>query len=191
MSADHRGLRDAIVRELDRIDEVATQLWDGDCDFTTDSGHPGWTYGHVATHIARGSDILADAVLSLSGETGDLQQRALERSAEIGSEATRPGAVIITDFEHATRRFARIVDTVPVENWPTTPVPTGGRAASISDLVGTWLGEMRLHVPALHLNGKQISRISADKCLLIDLLPAAAHPPREVDMPDVGPSVRP
>lgn len=183
MSADHRGLRDAVARELARIDEVATQLWDGDCDFTTDSGHPGWTYGHVATHIARGSDILAEMVLKLSGETGDLRPGAFERSAEIGSEATRPGAVIITDFERATRRFARIAGAVTAENRPTTPIPMGGRSASISDIVATWLGEMRLHIPALQLNGKQIRRIPAGKCLLVDLLPMAARPPRTVDIP--------
>jgi len=183
MSADQRGLREAIARELDRIGDVATQLWDGDCDFTADSGHPGWTYGHVATHIARGSEILADTVLSLSAETGDLRQAAIERSTEIDREATRPGAVIITDFEHATRRFARIVDAVPAEEWSTTLLPTGGRSASISDIVGVWLAEMRLHVPALLLNGERSSRTPTDQCLLIDFLPTAAHPPRAVDVP--------
>ncbi|MBU3067790.1 maleylpyruvate isomerase N-terminal domain-containing protein [Nocardia sp. NEAU-G5] len=178
MTADHHRLREAITEELDRIDRIAAQLWDGDCDFTADSGHPGWSFGHVAAHIARGSDFLAGVLLTLSSGSDELRNNALERSDEIDREATRPGAVIITDFEQAAHRFAHSIDTVPEDRWSSTRVATGRISASVEDIIEIWLQEMRIHVPALTLGHEQDSRAPRSQCLITDFLPETAHPPR-------------
>ncbi|WP_063043417.1 maleylpyruvate isomerase N-terminal domain-containing protein [Nocardia pseudovaccinii] len=177
MTTDHHTLRVAVEEELDRIDRMAALLWEGDCDFTADSGHPGWSYGHLATHIARGSDILAGTVLTASGVADELLQNALERSKEIDREATRPGAVIITDLEQAAHRFANIIEALPEEKWASTAEATGGRSVSVADIVGMWLHEMRSHMPALTLDHERDSNPPWKQCMIVDLLPGAAHPP--------------
>ncbi|WP_040691035.1 maleylpyruvate isomerase N-terminal domain-containing protein [Nocardia vinacea] len=183
MAANRHTLREAIGEELERIDRVAAQLWDGDCDFTADSGHPGWSYGHLATHIARGSDYLSGTLLTLSSDADALLRNALDRSAQIDREATRPGAVIVTDFEQATHRFVHVLDAVPREKWSSTLVATGGRSASVGDIAELWLQEMRIHVPALTLDHIEHSDTPDSRCLIIDLLPETAQPPRRATKP--------
>ncbi|MFE3798976.1 maleylpyruvate isomerase N-terminal domain-containing protein [Nocardia tengchongensis] len=171
MTADRHQLRAAISEEVDRIDRMAAHLWDGDCDFSADSGHPGWSYGHVAAHIARGSDFLSGILLTGSTDAGDLRGNALERSREIDREATRPGAVIITDVEQAVHRFADLVLTLPDEQWSTMPIVTEGRSASVVHIIETWLREMRIHIPALALNYEPNGDPAQGECQLAELLP--------------------
>jgi maleylpyruvate isomerase len=113
-----------------------------DADVLAPSGLPGWTRGHVLSHIARNADSLVNRLVSAS--TGvDIPQYPSPAAREAGIEAgaTRPIDEQIRDIEESHRRFADAADAVPPANW--AAALTSGTPAS--NILEARLREVAFH----------------------------------------------
>lgn len=104
---------DAATRRL-----MATLLEADDETMREPSLLPGWSRGHVATHLARNADAMRNFVLSARAGTfvGMYGSREL-RNADIDNGAARPAALLVDDVATASARLAIEYTTVPGDLW--------------------------------------------------------------------------
>lgn len=106
---------------------------------------PGWTRGHVLTHVARNADGFVN--LLTAARTGDLipmYASAAARAADIEAGAARPPAAQLDDLRRTADRFAEAVAAMPAEAWTATvQTPRGPRVAAL--LVWGRLREVEVH----------------------------------------------
>ncbi|GAA2717223.1 maleylpyruvate isomerase family mycothiol-dependent enzyme [Micromonospora olivasterospora] len=82
---------------------------------------PGWTRGHVLTHLARNADALVNLLTAArTGERIPMYASADARSADIEAGAPRPPATHLDDLRRTADRFAEAVAAMPVEAWAAT-----------------------------------------------------------------------
>jgi maleylpyruvate isomerase len=80
---------------------------------------PGWTRGHVLTHVARNADgatrMLRAAAQGVVGEQypGGME----ERNADIEAGSGRPAAEIVEDVITSARRLDAAIDAMPQDAW--------------------------------------------------------------------------
>ena len=85
---------------------VATTLDLDDAAVREPSTLPGWSVGHVLTHVARNADGMVNlARWAITGEPHPMYQSAESRAADIDSGATRPISIIVDDLLASARRF--------------------------------------------------------------------------------------
>lgn len=118
---------DAALAALDGSTEalVATASGFSDADVRAPSLLPGWTRGHVLTHLARN----ADAMLNLVAYARDGQERPLyvsreSRDADIEAGAARPAAEMQADLSAAAQRLRSALGELTEEQW-STPIQWG------------------------------------------------------------------
>lgn len=107
---------------------------------------PGWTVGHLLTHVARNADSHTGMVeAAAEGRIerqypGGYEQR--ERDIEAGQG--RPAAELVADVAAAHRRLERAWDTLSPEQWE---MGLGNRATltSLPDLVALRWREVEIH----------------------------------------------
>lgn len=98
---------------------------------------PGWTRGHVLTHVARNAD--GGTRLLTWARTGveSYEYPSVEaRAAEIEDGAGRPAAALVGDVRESARRFADAYTLMSAEAWERTVEWTSGArhpAARASD----------------------------------------------------------
>ncbi|MGR6320994.1 maleylpyruvate isomerase family mycothiol-dependent enzyme [Micromonospora soli] len=106
---------------------------------------PGWTRGHVLTHLARNADGFVN--LLTAARTGDpvpMYASPAARAADIEAGAARPPAAHLDDLRRSAGRFAAAVAAMPVEAWTATvQTPRGPRVAAL--LVWGRLREVEVH----------------------------------------------
>jgi maleylpyruvate isomerase len=79
---------------------------------------PGWTRGHVLTHLARNADGLARGLRSARTGDGTTVYASREaRDADVEAGARRPAAVLAADVRDAAAAFAREAARMPDEAW--------------------------------------------------------------------------
>lgn len=67
---------------------------------------PGWTRGHVLTHVARNADGMGNLVSwAVSGVRTPMYPSAAARSADIDAGAARPAKVIVADLRESAERL--------------------------------------------------------------------------------------
>ena len=90
---------------------------------------PGWTVGHVLTHLARNADsVVRRLAAAQDGRLVDQDPGGPEgRSAEIEAGADRPAAELVADVRAADAAVDRLFDTVPDEVWD-RPIRRSGPA---------------------------------------------------------------
>ncbi len=110
-SADVRAATDRLLRTARTL---------SDDDVPAPSLLPGWSRGHVLTHLARGADAMCNV---LSGVTTGVEKPAYPsqeaRDAAIEAGAARPIAQQIADVETSFERFHATVAAVPAHEWET------------------------------------------------------------------------
>src|SRR5919112_2556425 len=75
---------------------------------------PGWTRGHLLTHLARNADGLVNVAHSaVSGHLVPMYKSAAARNADVEAGAGRPAATLATDVENAAQRLAEELRRVP------------------------------------------------------------------------------
>ncbi|MFI7599788.1 maleylpyruvate isomerase family mycothiol-dependent enzyme [Actinoplanes sp. NPDC049681] len=102
---------------LEAIDEATAKLLGTVRRLTDDeirqpSLLPGWTRGHVLTHVARGGEALRRA---LHGQPPYPSQEA--RDADIEAGARRPAADVLADITATADAFRAAVAGFPAERW--------------------------------------------------------------------------
>jgi maleylpyruvate isomerase len=108
---------------LDQTEDATTVLLEtvarlSDQDVRQPSGLPGWTRGHVLTHLARGGDALRDL---LEGGPGYPSREARDAAIEAG--AGRSVDELTADLRVSAAAFREAVLNQPDERWsrPVTP----------------------------------------------------------------------
>jgi maleylpyruvate isomerase len=117
-----------------------------DADVRAPSALPGWTRGHVLTHIARNADSLVNRLISAA--TGvDIPQypSPAARDAAIDAGATRPIAEHLRDLEESQQRFANAVEAVPPASWANDMLWMSGETRPASKILDARLREVAIH----------------------------------------------
>jgi len=116
-----KELLDAAIRRLLRT--VATLE---DDDVAGPSGLPGWSRGHVLTHLARAADSRTGLLTAArAGKIGRQYPSEESRAQEIEAGARHPAPVILVDLRQALDRLRDVV---------------AGHAAQLWNAPGEWLG---------------------------------------------------
>ena len=108
-------LDDAMTRLLRTVDTFDA------ADVAADSLLPGWTRGHVLTHLARNADGFVNLLTSArTGERIPMYASAATRTADIEAGAARPPAALLDDLRRSAERFTEAVAAMPVQAWAAT-----------------------------------------------------------------------
>jgi maleylpyruvate isomerase len=153
MSAPTAQLTALRASTTDLLDGIVAEAWT-DAQVRAPSLLPGWTRGHVLTHIARNADGIARA---MSGALrGEIVPRypggRAGRDADIEAGATRTHAELVADVRESAERLARVIDAVAAaDGWelPTEDLKVGeyvlGRWREVEvhrvDLAGSYTAE--------------------------------------------------
>jgi maleylpyruvate isomerase len=94
---------------------------------------PGWTVGHVLTHVARNADALTNLLnWARTGVETPAYASPEAREADIQGGAGRPMAEQIADIRAAHERFADAAASMPAAAWAfPLPAPIGQSAAGV------------------------------------------------------------
>ncbi|QKW40160.1 maleylpyruvate isomerase family mycothiol-dependent enzyme [Actinomadura sp. NAK00032] len=127
-------------------DLLATAARLGDADVRAPSLLPGWTRGHVLTHVARNADggtrLLTWARTGVeSHEYPSLDARA----AEIEAGAGRPAATLLADVRQSADRFADAFARMPDDAWARTVQWTTGARHPAARAADARLTEVLIH----------------------------------------------
>ena len=124
------ALRDATARLETAVQQCRTD--NGPEAFAAPSLLPGWSVGHVVTHLARNADGLRRVLVG--AKVGQLLQpydSPQARSADIEQGATRSTDSIAADLVSANRNLAELIDSLPQTVWTATvDLGRGGPAGS-------------------------------------------------------------
>lgn len=134
----------AIERATGQLLASAAELTDA--QMRAGSLLPGWTRGHVMTHVARNADggarLLRWARTGVEGyEYPSMQARA----AEIEAGAGRPAARLVADVRDSAARFADEYRLMPAEAWTRTVRWTSGRERPAARAADSRLTEVLVH----------------------------------------------
>ena len=144
---------DVPVDDLARVSEAEQRLFASirafdDAEVRAPSLLPGWSVGHVLTHLARNADShrrrteAARAGVMVDQYPGGLEERA----AEIEAGAARPAAAVLEDVAVASARMLGAWADVPVPAWAGVTRDASGRERPLSELPGRrWL-EVEVHL---------------------------------------------
>ena len=88
---------------------------------------PGWTVGHVLTHVARNADAYTNLLTWAADRRGDPRVRDARRPARRASRPAPPGPLAeqLDDIRAAHERFADAAAAMPAEAW-TFHLPSTG-----------------------------------------------------------------
>ncbi|NYE74980.1 maleylpyruvate isomerase family mycothiol-dependent enzyme [Microlunatus parietis] len=118
-----------------------------DEDWRAPSRLPGWTRGHVATHIARQADALGRLLSgAASGTPGTMYASDEERNAEIEAGAGRSGLDLQIDLDTAAEQlWERMEEVDAAGKWGESVALRGGGTAPARLLPLARLTEVVLH----------------------------------------------
>ena len=130
--------------QTDRLLQTVATLQDA--DLRAPSLLPGWTRGHVLTHVARNADGLGNVVRSaLTGETIPMYASTESRNADIETGAGRSPADLEADLESSAERLLALLADVPADRLDAV-VPTGrGWDLAIHEVPWMRLREVTYH----------------------------------------------
>ena len=107
---------DLLLQSVARLDER---------DLRAPSRLPGWTRGHVLTHVARNADALGNVVRSgVTGQITPMYESTERRNADIEEGSGRSPADIEADIESSAERLLALLADVPADRLDVA-VPTG------------------------------------------------------------------
>jgi maleylpyruvate isomerase len=133
VSASHRGLEDMLGGGLGDLDAAAPSLL------------PGWTIGHVLTHLARNADSMTWVLES--AERGELVERypgGVEgRNADIEAGAGRPAAEQVADVTASDERLDAAI--AAHTRWDGRSRELAGRVIPVGELLFLRWREVEVH----------------------------------------------
>jgi len=143
----------APIELLHRVDD-AQQRFDhaiadlDDADIGRPSGLPGWTVGHVLTHVARNADShVRRADAAARGEVVDQYPGGYRgRNEEIESGAHRTAPAIVADVRESAEQLRLRWLDLPDLAWSATTRDVGGRERPLRELPGRRWQELEVHI---------------------------------------------
>lgn len=143
----------APVADLRRVAEATDRFLDttagfSDVDMFSESQLPGWTVGHVVTHVARNADShVRRAEAARRGEVIDQYPGGFEgRTAEIEEGAGRRALAIFDDLARSSAALAAVWGDMPPEAWDGLSRDVGGRERRLSELPARRWQELEVHL---------------------------------------------
>jgi maleylpyruvate isomerase len=129
ISRDNRKVKrmNEVSHSLDRLAAaserlVASAATLSDAQARAPSLLPGWTRGHVLTHVARNADGLRNLLIwARTGTETPMYASAESRSADIEAGAGRPTTALAADVRESAAAFAAEAASLPRDAW-TVPV---------------------------------------------------------------------
>jgi maleylpyruvate isomerase len=106
---------------------------------------PGWSRGHVLTHVARNADSLVNLLTWARTGVETPQYAPGRRDPDIEAGAPRPLDEQLEDLVAAASRFAVAVAAMPTEAWSAEIRYRSGRAAPAATVVWSRLVEVEIH----------------------------------------------
>jgi maleylpyruvate isomerase len=107
---------------------------------------PGWTRGHVLTHVARNADGLGHLLRwARTGVEVPMYASRESRSADIEAGAGRPGAELAADVEGTATAFAAEAASLPDEAWTAQVRMLTGPAFPAHGVLDRRLREVEIH----------------------------------------------
>jgi maleylpyruvate isomerase len=142
VTADPLVLAAELDRATDRLLATAGAL---DGTSATPSRLPGWSRGHVLTHVARNADAMRNLLAwARTGEPTPAYASQAARAALIKAGAGRPLGEQIADVRDSANRFAEYAAAMPAEAWQyELPLPTGTQRAAL--VIWRRLREVEVH----------------------------------------------
>lgn len=138
-------LLDMVDRSTHRMITSVRKL--DDRDVRAPSRLPGWTRGHVLTHVARNADALGNLLTWAStGVETPMYPSREQRNADIEAGAARPAPDHLADLEASHRRFSDKAAAMTGQGW-SGPIRYGARNMPAN---GGWvpmlrMGELEIH----------------------------------------------
>lgn len=130
MTMDPLVLMTDVDQATERLLRTAAEL--GPDAQRTPSRLPGWTVGHVLTHVARNADAYTNLLTwARTGVETPAYATATARTEGIEAGRSRPIAEQIDDVRAAHERFADAAAAMPAEAWTVMLPPTGSSAAAV------------------------------------------------------------
>jgi maleylpyruvate isomerase len=123
----------ALLAELDRATQRVLVTAEGLSDPTTPSALPGWTQGHVLTHIARNADSMCNLVTwARTGVKTPQYASWQDRVDGIEAGAGRPLPDQVADIRDSAARFAAAAAELPADAWARElDLPAGAQIAAL------------------------------------------------------------
>ena len=146
------NLRDATGR-LDAAIEEAVETG-GSGTFGRPSRLPGWTVGHVISHLARNADGLRRSLdAAVQGQIVPPYDSPEARERDIQSGAARDTKTIVDDLRQANQRLWDSIDSLEPPAWSAT-IDLGRGGPTTADLIlSARLGEAEVHHHDLGVDG--------------------------------------
>jgi maleylpyruvate isomerase len=110
------ALQAELASATDQLLATAASL--SDADVAAPSRLPGWTRGHVLTHVAKNADSHINLLTwARTGVRTPQYDSVEERAAQIEADAARPAARHLADLEDSAGRLAAAVRDLPAQAW--------------------------------------------------------------------------
>jgi maleylpyruvate isomerase len=107
---------------------------------------PGWSRGHVLSHVARNADALVNLLTwAGTGEETPMYADEATRDRDIETGAGRPPADQLADLRESAGRFAAAAAALPPAAWATQVAMRSGRVVAAAEIPWRRLIEVRLH----------------------------------------------
>jgi maleylpyruvate isomerase len=107
---------------------------------------PGWTIGHVLTHVARNADALVNLCdWALTGVRKPMYVSTEAREADIAEGAARPIAEQVQDIAAAEARLLERFEDLPGAAWTATVAWPSGATGAAYQVVPARLNELEVH----------------------------------------------
>jgi maleylpyruvate isomerase len=130
MTVDPLALMTEVDRATERLLRTASQL--DDAAVAAPSKLPGWTRGHVLTHVARNADAYTNLLTwARTGVETPGYASPTARAEGIAAGAARPADEQLADIRTAHGRFADAAAAMPAEAWAFVLPSTGLPAAAV------------------------------------------------------------
>jgi maleylpyruvate isomerase len=156
-------------------------------DVCRESLLPGWTVGHVLTHLARNADShIRRAEAAARGEMVDQYVGGYEgRELEISKGATRHLREIVVDVIETSSRLERVWGELPGAVWANSVRDVSGAERPLRSMPSRRWQEVEVHMVDLRAGFSYTDwpeefvsdRLDALRTTLSDRLPAGARPP--------------
>lgn len=141
MTADPLLLATEVARSDERLLATAREL-----DISAPSLLPGWTRGHVITHIARNADGYVNLLTwARTGVETPMYASVERRNEEILEGAGRPLDAQLADLEASAGRFAAAVDAMTPAAWGASVRHMTGRVLTPQQIVWARWREVEVH----------------------------------------------
>ncbi|MFJ8673252.1 maleylpyruvate isomerase family mycothiol-dependent enzyme [Streptomyces sp. NPDC093589] len=159
-----------IAAATDRLLAQVAEL--DDKDMAAPSRLPGWTRGHVLSHLARQAPALERLLewARTGVETPQYPSRRA-RDAEIEAGARQPAAALVADVRATAAHFRRTIEELPAPAWQATIRPFTGELCTPRRILVIRIRELVLHHVDLDIgNGVADIPAQARQIVLDDVL---------------------